>query len=141
MSSLDFGSGWPNASETHPAVMSPTLSSPPRDPPSTGEIVNSAGPPQLDNQEPRDSNTPTSRAAISNACMPCRSRHLKCDGQEPCSRCRHEGASCHYVASRRGWKPAGKTKKGQMRAARAAAANAAASGEYRLFSLAGRLNL
>lgn len=31
-----------------------------------------------------------------------RSRHLKCDGREPCTRCISSGHHCHYIASRRG---------------------------------------
>ncbi|EED18536.1 C6 transcription factor, putative [Talaromyces stipitatus ATCC 10500] len=37
------------------------------------------------------------------ACLPCRSRHLKCDGKKPyCSRCVETAKQCHYVPSRRG---------------------------------------
>lgn len=39
------------------------------------------------------------------ACLPCRSRHVKCDGKKPnCVRCEADGRSCHYVQSRRGLK-------------------------------------
>ncbi|KAI1338952.1 hypothetical protein F5Y15DRAFT_102600 [Xylariaceae sp. FL0016] len=39
----------------------------------------------------------------SRACIPCRSRHVKCDGAQPeCRRCSSEGKECHYVKSRRG---------------------------------------
>ncbi|KAK8208488.1 hypothetical protein IWZ01DRAFT_343718 [Phyllosticta capitalensis] len=40
------------------------------------------------------------------ACVPCRSRHLKCSGGEPCARCRDDGKAgdCSYVKSRRGYK-------------------------------------
>lgn len=48
-------------------------------------------------------------------CIPCpllttippgiqRSKHLKCDGSHPCSRCVASGSECAYVASRRGYK-------------------------------------
>lgn len=47
---------------------------------------------------------PAPRLAISLACTLCRSRHLKCDGQQPCSRCSYEGHECIYVKSRRGYK-------------------------------------
>ncbi|ESU05947.1 hypothetical protein FGSG_00725 [Fusarium graminearum PH-1] len=41
------------------------------------------------------------RASI--ACVPCRSKHTKCDGFIPsCTRCKEEGKRCHYVSSRRG---------------------------------------
>ncbi|KAJ5089770.1 hypothetical protein N7532_008454 [Penicillium argentinense] len=37
------------------------------------------------------------------ACLPCRSRHLKCDGKRPCcSRCAEAAQDCHYARSRRG---------------------------------------
>ncbi|KEY70035.1 hypothetical protein S7711_04050 [Stachybotrys chartarum IBT 7711] len=38
------------------------------------------------------------------ACLGCRSKHLKCDGQTPCSRCVSYSINCIYVASRRGYK-------------------------------------
>ncbi|KAK7544836.1 uncharacterized protein J3D65DRAFT_545578 [Phyllosticta citribraziliensis] len=40
------------------------------------------------------------------ACVPCRSKHLKCSGGEPCARCRDDGKAgeCSYVKSRRGYK-------------------------------------
>jgi hypothetical protein len=49
--------------------------------------------------------TPTSRASVAVACVACRNRHLKCDGESPCSRCLQDGSQCSYVRSRRGWKP------------------------------------
>ncbi|KAJ5313497.1 uncharacterized protein N7443_000381 [Penicillium atrosanguineum] len=37
------------------------------------------------------------------ACLPCRSRHLKCDGKRPCcTRCAEFGKQCNYAQSRRG---------------------------------------
>ncbi|KAI1036069.1 hypothetical protein LB504_011441 [Fusarium proliferatum] len=36
------------------------------------------------------------------ACLACRRRHLKCDGQRPCSRCSTADIDCVYAASRRG---------------------------------------
>ncbi|CRG91979.1 hypothetical protein PISL3812_09033 [Talaromyces islandicus] len=37
------------------------------------------------------------------ACLPCRSRHLKCDGARPhCSRCLEAAERCQYAQSRRG---------------------------------------
>lgn len=39
------------------------------------------------------------------ACLFCRARHLKCDGQTPvCGRCAASGADCQYTPSRRGYK-------------------------------------
>ncbi|KAL5397446.1 hypothetical protein PMIN06_003619 [Paraphaeosphaeria minitans] len=49
------------------------------------------------------------RTSVAVACVPCRSRHLKCDGGVRCSRCRVDGVDCTYIKSRRGWK--GKRKK------------------------------
>ncbi|KAG5746325.1 hypothetical protein H9Q70_010992 [Fusarium xylarioides] len=37
------------------------------------------------------------------ACLVCRRRHLKCDGQRPCSRCRTADLDCVYAVSRRGY--------------------------------------
>ncbi|KAH8686904.1 hypothetical protein BGZ61DRAFT_354119 [Ilyonectria robusta] len=45
-------------------------------------------------------NTPSVPAA----CLACRGKHLKCDGQTPCSRCTSSNTDCVYVASRRGYK-------------------------------------
>ncbi|TGJ81737.1 hypothetical protein E0Z10_g7029 [Xylaria hypoxylon] len=40
---------------------------------------------------------------VSVACLPCRSRHVRCDAQQPiCIRCSSEGRTCQYVKSRRG---------------------------------------
>ena len=37
------------------------------------------------------------------ACLPCRSRHLKCGGERPCcARCAEFGKQCNYAESRRG---------------------------------------
>ncbi|ATY62437.1 C6 transcription factor [Cordyceps militaris] len=43
-------------------------------------------------------------ATVPAACLACRSKHLKCDGQNPCARCVGSGSDCIYVASRRGYK-------------------------------------
>jgi hypothetical protein len=45
-----------------------------------------------------------SRATRSSlACLPCRSRHLKCDNNRPeCTRCTESARQCHYTESRRG---------------------------------------
>ncbi|KAI0100268.1 hypothetical protein GGR51DRAFT_533037 [Nemania sp. FL0031] len=40
---------------------------------------------------------------VSVACLQCRSRHVRCDAQQPvCIRCSSEGKTCEYVKSRRG---------------------------------------
>ncbi|KAH7142671.1 hypothetical protein B0J13DRAFT_445418 [Dactylonectria estremocensis] len=44
----------------------------------------------------------------SGACLTCRARHLKCNGQQPCPRCSSSKSECVYVASRRGRKDAGR---------------------------------
>ncbi|KAK0127352.1 hypothetical protein ONS96_006901 [Cadophora gregata f. sp. sojae] len=44
------------------------------------------------------------RSTVSSACIPCRSKHLKCDGHQPCSRCATQGYGCIYLKSRRGYK-------------------------------------
>ncbi|KAK2608181.1 hypothetical protein N8I77_006805 [Diaporthe amygdali] len=49
--------------------------------------------------------TPQARGATrsSLACLPCRSRHLKCDATRPhCNRCLEVARDCHYAPSRRG---------------------------------------
>lgn len=49
--------------------------------------------------------TKTKTNPNSRACLPCREKHLKCDGQPPpCNRCAAAGAdlACTYVQSRRG---------------------------------------
>ncbi len=44
------------------------------------------------------------RATVPSACVQCRSKHLKCDGCHPCSRCSSNSFECEYVKSRRGFK-------------------------------------
>ena len=44
------------------------------------------------------------RASIVSACVQCRSKHLKCDGLCPCTRCATNNLDCIYVKSRRGYK-------------------------------------
>lgn len=73
-----------------------------------------SGPPSLSLPE-------SAATRISIACVPCRSRHLRCDGQKPnCSRCCAESKLCSYKESRRG---------GLTRAALAARRNATAAVE------------
>lgn len=51
----------------------------------------------------RESNNRRRATRSSLACLPCRSRHLKCDGSRPeCSRCLRVGKTCSYAQSRRG---------------------------------------
>ncbi|KAI2481314.1 Zn2/Cys6 DNA-binding protein [Pyrenophora tritici-repentis] len=58
----------------------------------------------------RQSNNEQTRASVAVACVPCRSRHLKCDGGVRCSRCRTDNVECTYIKSRRGWKGKRKNK-------------------------------
>ncbi|KAH7391007.1 hypothetical protein DE146DRAFT_151575 [Phaeosphaeria sp. MPI-PUGE-AT-0046c] len=58
----------------------------------------------------KEANNSQARASVAVACVPCRSRHLKCDGGVRCSRCRNEGVDCTYIKSRRGWKGKRKNK-------------------------------
>lgn len=44
------------------------------------------------------------RTTVPSACVQCRSKHLKCDGSSPCSRCSVNNFECVYVRSRRGFK-------------------------------------
>src|SRR5438128_2424204 len=55
-------------------------------------------------QKQTSDSAPTSRAAVAVACIQCRTRHLKCDGDKKCGRCKADGLSCEYVKSRRGFK-------------------------------------
>lgn len=51
--------------------------------------------------------TPTvagNRLTVPAACVACRTKHLKCDGAKPCSRCTSYSIECSYVRSRRGYK-------------------------------------
>ncbi|KAF2177705.1 hypothetical protein K469DRAFT_602358 [Zopfia rhizophila CBS 207.26] len=67
-------------------------------------------------QTPKSDNattTPPARTSVAVACVPCRSRHLKCDGGVRCSRCKADGVECSYIKSRRGWKGKRKNKVGE----------------------------
>jgi hypothetical protein len=39
----------------------------------------------------------SARKRIANACLACKSRKQKCDGQQPCNICSRRGAACIYV--------------------------------------------
>ncbi|KAL2260213.1 hypothetical protein VTK26DRAFT_5863 [Humicola hyalothermophila] len=47
---------------------------------------------------------PPAAPAVPAACLACRGKHLKCDGNTPCSRCTSSNTECLYVPSRRGYK-------------------------------------
>lgn len=56
-------------------------------------------------EQPTDSRRASNAVSTSKvACVPCRNRHLKCDGGTCCTRCQSEGFACFYLKSRRGWK-------------------------------------
>src|SRR5690242_1244404 len=44
---------------------------------------------------PDPAERPRKRRAI-NACVPCRSSKVRCDGKQPCERCDRNDAVCHY---------------------------------------------
>lgn len=58
----------------------------------------------------KESTAAQARASVAVACVPCRSRHLKCDGGVRCSRCKTDNVECTYIKSRRGWKGKRKNK-------------------------------
>lgn len=46
---------------------------------------------------------PSSGSRVSLACLPCRTRHVRCDAKKPrCARCIEEDKECSYAKSRRG---------------------------------------
>lgn len=46
---------------------------------------------------------PKAGSRVSLACIPCRTRHIKCDARTPsCSKCRSDNRTCSYTKSRRG---------------------------------------
>ncbi|KXX80485.1 Proline utilization trans-activator [Madurella mycetomatis] len=49
-------------------------------------------------------NQPAAPPSVPAACLACRGKHLKCDGNTPCSRCTSSNTQCLYVPSRRGFK-------------------------------------
>ncbi|KAH8673709.1 hypothetical protein BX600DRAFT_480069 [Xylariales sp. PMI_506] len=88
----------PNATRSSPSV-SPTGLTPGQD------STTSAEAPSQDHFRGQPLTAPsTSTAAVPAACLACRSKHLKCDGANPCTRCKNSDSLCQYVASRRGYK-------------------------------------
>ncbi|KAI1127622.1 N-terminal binuclear Zn cluster-containing/DNA binding domain-containing protein [Nemania abortiva] len=72
---------------------------------SSPEMYAPAGPqaaPTISPPGSADARGPTQ--TVPAACLACRSKHLKCDGSSPCSRCLTSSSECVYVASRRGYK-------------------------------------
>lgn len=79
----------------------------------TLESVQSVTPPAQTPKSDSAQNAQPARTSVAVACVPCRSRHLKCDGGVRCSRCRADNVDCTYIKSRRGWKGKRKTKPGE----------------------------
>ncbi|KOS19453.1 Maltose fermentation regulatory protein MAL33 [Escovopsis weberi] len=52
----------------------------------------------------QDADARLRESAVPAACLACRNKHLKCDGQSPCSRCINSNFECIYIASRRGYR-------------------------------------
>ncbi|KAL3488381.1 hypothetical protein BJX62DRAFT_212023 [Aspergillus germanicus] len=51
----------------------------------------------------QQTHAPANNRRVSLACVPCRSKHLRCDATTPvCTRCRSENLECVYLKSRRG---------------------------------------
>ncbi|CAN8096400.1 unnamed protein product [Discula destructiva] len=61
---------------------------------------------QHQQSQPQASSAAATGPSIPAACLACRNKHLKCDGNTPCTRCLSAGtgSECIYVASRRGYK-------------------------------------
>ncbi|TVY92672.1 hypothetical protein LAWI1_G001778 [Lachnellula willkommii] len=60
--------------------------------------------PQNNDNDQLNTNNNKERVTVPSACVPCRSKHLKCNGLSPCTRCSSNGFECYYVVSRRGFK-------------------------------------
>ncbi|KAF4589546.1 C6 transcription factor [Ophiocordyceps camponoti-floridani] len=71
--------------------------------PTTADSVTTAGSKSPPNGQSADANK-ARESTVPAACLACRSKHLKCDGQSPCARCYSSQSECVYVASRRGYK-------------------------------------
>ncbi|EWZ27956.1 uncharacterized protein FOBCDRAFT_251799 [Fusarium oxysporum Fo47] len=66
--------------------------------------VESPAPAMLTSAEPCAAKTTRRNLSpVPAACLVCRRRHLKCDGERPCSRCKTADLDCVYVTSRRGY--------------------------------------
>ncbi|QUC22345.1 uncharacterized protein UV8b_06586 [Ustilaginoidea virens] len=88
--------------QTQPASMSAT-SSPASQAHSTSSTVPIDASDRSSNTDPGNDGR-SRESTVPAACLACRSKHLKCDGQAPCARCVSTQSECVYVASRRGYK-------------------------------------
>lgn len=86
-----------NVESIVPLETPPTLSSvsPPPDLKNHGQRQSLIASTNPDNNRDRATMPPT--------CVQCRSKHLKCDGLTPCTRCSVDSFDCLYVKSRRGF--------------------------------------
>lgn len=66
------------------------------------------GEPEVDGSQPLSAGKTSSPKGVSGsrvslACLPCRTRHVRCDAKKPrCNRCCEENKECNYAKSRRG---------------------------------------
>ncbi|EQL00615.1 glucoamylase [Ophiocordyceps sinensis CO18] len=92
---------WPGSSSSSPGTGShhQTVES--------GGSTASSNSPSTDQQQQQNAGGDANKAretTVPAACLACRNKHLKCDGQNPCARCLSSQSECIYVASRRGYK-------------------------------------
>lgn len=104
-SSVSRSEGDPTTPLTTPTTSSSISSVSPGGeyPPNTNNIADhhlslTTAPSEISSEPTKD------RATVPSACVQCRSKHLKCDGASPCSRCSSNSFECIYVRSRRGFK-------------------------------------
>ncbi|KAH6642953.1 hypothetical protein C7974DRAFT_409460 [Boeremia exigua] len=98
--------GYSSAHDSISQSITPTAQTPQSD----NSRKNSSADGQQNSQKGKNAADANQRASVAVACVPCRSRHLKCDGGVRCSRCRADGVDCTYIKSRRGWKGKRKSK-------------------------------
>jgi hypothetical protein len=82
-----------------PAPGMPSLS-----PSSDGQGERQASTPLASVRAAAKKDSPKERVSVSSTCVGCRSKHLKCDGLVPCTRCVSNSLECVHVRSRRGFK-------------------------------------
>ncbi|KAI1267207.1 hypothetical protein F5Y18DRAFT_425051 [Xylariaceae sp. FL1019] len=85
------------ASESPPNLYAAVPPGYPHPPPPTAQPAPTTSP-------PGSADSRTAAQTVPSACLACRSKHLKCDGSNPCSRCLSSNSECVYIASRRGYK-------------------------------------
>ncbi|KAK6866269.1 hypothetical protein PG995_002797 [Apiospora arundinis] len=85
-----------SASSSATATTTESFHHQPPPPPQNASSMSVASTPATDSRAPS--------ATVPAACLACRSKHLKCDGLNPCTRCKASDSLCQYIASRRGYK-------------------------------------